>query len=233
MLTGAGAPSTVAENSERKDPANLMGVRASIPAATIARLPLYLRCLAEMEPDQTTCSSEDLASSAGVNPAQVRKDLSYLDPVGVRGVGYSTVALRELLRRELGLTRSYRVVIAGAGNLGRALTVYPGFVDAGFEIVALFDTDPDKSGRTVSSIDVRDLGDLETVVEAEAVNIGIIATPAEAAQGVADRFVAAGIRSILNFAPAVLKRPPGVEIRRVDLSSELQILAYHLSLEMS
>ena len=204
-------------------------VKASIPAATIARLPLYLRCLAEIETDQVTCSSDQLALSAGVNSAQVRKDLSYLDPIGVRGVGYNTAALRDLLRRELGLTRDYRIVIAGAGNLGRALTVYPGFMESGFDVVAIFDTDPDKAGTTINDVQVRPLADLESVVAAEDITIGIIATPAGAAQEVTDRFVAAGIRSILNFAPAVLKRPAGVEVRRVDLSSELQILAYHLS----
>lgn len=180
-----------------------------------------------MEGGQATCSSDDLALGAGVNSAQVRKDLSYLDPVGVRGVGYNTMALRKLLRRELGLTRVYPVVIAGAGNLGSALTVYPGFKESGFEIVALVDADPAKIGTTINTIDVKSLDDLETVVVTEEVAIGIIATPAEAAQEVADRFVAAGVKSILNFAPAVLKRPPGVEVRRVDLSSELQILAYH------
>ncbi|MDX2342567.1 MAG: redox-sensing transcriptional repressor Rex [Acidimicrobiia bacterium] len=204
-------------------------MRGSIPAATIARLPLYLRCLAQMELGQTTCSSDELALSAGVNSAQVRKDLSFIDPPGVRGVGYHAAALRELLRKELGLTHSYKVVIAGAGNLGSALTVYPGFAESGFDVVALFDIDPAKAGTTISAIAVRPLSELESVVAAEGITIGIIATPADAAQGVADRFVAAGVRSILNFAPAVLKRPAGVEVRRVDLSSELQILSYHLS----
>ncbi len=203
-------------------------MRGTIPAATIARLPLYLRCLSEMEPGETTCSSDDLALSAGVNSAQVRKDLSYLNPPGVRGVGYKTAALRELLRRELGLTRQFRVAIAGAGNLGRALTVYPGFADAGFEVVAMFDTDPEKIGTKINGITVESLRNLETVAMATEATIGIIATPAEAAQSVADRFVASGIRSILNFAPAVLKVCDEIKVRRVDLSTELQILAYHL-----
>jgi redox-sensing transcriptional repressor len=212
-----------------RDTAILRWMRDSIPAATIARLPLYLRTLAELDPGQTICSSDELAASAGVNSAQVRKDLSYLDPPGVRGVGYTAAPLRELLRRELGLTRRYRVVIAGAGNLGRALTVYPGFAESGFVVVALFDTDPDKVGTAINSVAVKPMEELEAVVEAEGVTIGVIAAPAGAAQEVADRFVAAGVRSILNFAPAVLKRPEGVEVRRVDLASELQILAYHLS----
>lgn len=204
-------------------------MKATIPAATIARLPLYLRCLSEMEPALTTCSSDQLALSAGVNSAQVRKDLSYFDPVGVRGVGYSISALANLLRRELGLTRSYRVAIAGGGNLGTALTSYPGFMESGFDVVAIFDIDPEKVGTKINSVEVMPLDELETVVAAESVTIGIIATPAAVAQDVTDRFVEAGVRSILNFAPDVLQRPDGVEVRRVDLSSELQILAYHLS----
>jgi redox-sensing transcriptional repressor len=204
-------------------------VKATIPAATIARLPLYLRCLGEVDSGQTTCSSEQLAVSAGVNPAQVRKDLSYLDPPGVRGVGYNVAELRELLRRELGLTREYRVAIAGAGNLGTALTLYPSFINAGFDVVAVFDTDPARIGVAIGRLTVEPLESLEEAVAHRAVSIGIITTPAAAAQDVTDRFVAAGIRSILNFAPAVLKCPPGVQVRRVDLSSELQILAYHQS----
>ncbi len=186
-----------------------------------------------MEPGQTTCSSDELALRAGVNSAQVRKDLSHLDPPGVRGVGYKVAALRELLRRELGLTRQYRVAIAGAGNLGTALTVYPGFVESGFEIVAVFDTDERKIGMHIDGVEVASLDSLEQLSQARRATIGIIATPAEAAQAVADRFVAAGIRSILNFAPAVLKVKDGIKVRRVDLTSELQILAYHLADEQS
>lgn len=209
---------------------SLPAMKGNIPAATVARLPLYLRSLIEVAAGAPTCSSEELALLAGVNPAQVRKDLSYLDPPGVRGVGYRTAALRDLLRRELGLTKSYRVGIAGAGNLGKALTLYPGFVDSGFEIVALFDVDDSKVGERVSSVPVASMNDLEQVVRLEGVTIGIIATPADAAQSVADRFVAAGVHSILNFAPAVLRVRGDAQVRRVDLSTELQILAYHQSL---
>ena len=213
--------------------ANLANVRADIPTATISRLPLYLRCLADMDDGQATCSSEQLALGAGVNPAQVRKDLSYVDPPGVRGVGYDVAELRALLRRELGLTREYRVAIAGAGNLGRALAMYPGFLETGFQIVAIFDADPNKVGTQINSLTVDSLRDLEIVVKARAASIGIVATPVAAAQNVADRFVGAGIRSILNFAPAVLKKPAGIEVRRVDLSTELQILAFHQNQQVS
>lgn len=202
-------------------------MKDAIPTATVARLPLYLRCLSEVPPDQVTCSSEQLAESAGVNPAQVRKDLSYIDPPGVRGVGYDVAELRALLRRELGLTREHRVAIAGAGNLGNALTLYPGFNESGFHVVALFDTDPAKIGTQVDSLTVEPFEKISGIVAAEDVSIGVIATPVAAAQEVADRFVEAGVRSILNFAPAVLKRSPDVEVRRVDLSTELQILAFY------
>jgi redox-sensing transcriptional repressor len=165
--------------------------------------------------------------SAGVNPAQVRKDLSYIDPPGVRGVGYDVLELRAVLRRELGLTREYRVAIAGAGNLGSALTTYPGFRGWGFEVVAILDTDPTKVGNRINALTIEPMSELEDIVKANSISIGIIATPSVAAQEVADRFVDAGVRSILNFAPAVLKRPSGVQVRRVDLASELQILTYH------
>jgi redox-sensing transcriptional repressor len=188
-----------------------------------------LRCLDEIESGQSTCSSDQLATSAGVNPAQVRKDLSYIDPQGVRGVGYNVPELRALLQRELGLTKEYRVAIAGAGNLGRALLLYPTFGEAGFNVVAVFDTDPAKIGTSIQSLTVEPMQNLEDAVETLGASIGIIATPAEAAQEVANRFVEAGVRSILNFAPAVLTKPPGVQVRRVDLSTELQILAYHQS----
>lgn len=205
-----------------------MRVRDSIPAATVTRLPLYLRCLGEVRPGQTTCSSEQLAIIAGVNPAQVRKDLSYVDAAGVRGVGYDIDQLRSLLRRELGLVQEYRVAIAGAGNLGSALSRYPGFAEWGFEVVAVFDTDPGKVGTSVEGLVIERLADLEKVVVAREVTIGIIATPSSSAQEVANRFVVAGVKSILSFAPTVLRHPPGVKVRRVDLSTELQILTYHL-----
>ena len=182
-----------------------------------------------MAPDQDTCSSEQLADGAGVNPAQVRKDLSFIDPPGVRGVGYDILELRALLRRELGLNKHYRVAIAGAGNLGSALTMYPGFGESGFEVVALFDTDKSKIGTTINALRVEPLDKIDGIVAAKAVSIGVIATPVEAAQAVADRFVEAGVRSILNFAPTVLKGRSGVAVRRVDLTTELQILAYHQS----
>ena len=200
---------------------------ASIPSATVARLPVYLRCLLSLPHDRTTCSSDELAEIAGVQSAQVRKDLSLVGLRGVRGVGYDIEGLRHQITTLLGLDREYRVVIVGAGNLGRALAAFEGFGEWGFNTVALFDVDPAKVGTSVAGLPVAAMSRLEEVVAEEDASIGIIATPPEAAQDVADRLSAAGIRSILNFAPRVLK-VDGVDVRRVDLSSELQILAHHL-----
>jgi redox-sensing transcriptional repressor len=202
-------------------------MKATIPAATVARLPVYLRCLLTLPSDRRTCSSQELAQIAGVQPAQVRKDLSLVGLRGIRGVGYDIEDLRRQITSLLGLDHEYRVIIIGAGNLGRALAAFEGFGEWGFTVVALIDTDPAKVGTTVAGLPVAALTELEAVVDDHQASIGIIATPPEAAQDVADRLAAAGVRSILNFAPTVL-RVEDVEVRRVDLSSELQILAHHL-----
>ena len=200
----------------------------SIPEATVGRLPVYLRALVEMaEHGAATISSENLADAAGVNSAKVRKDLSYLGSYGTRGVGYDVAYLIHQMRRELGLTQHWPVVIAGAGNLGHALANYKGFGERGFRIVAMVDVSEAAVGRTIDEIVVEHVDALPAVVRREDVAIGVICTPAAAAQDVADRMVAAGIRSILNFAPAVISVPESVSVRKVDLSIELQILAYY------
>ncbi len=199
-----------------------------IPEATVARLPVYLRALVTLaERGIATCSSEDLATAAGVNSAKLRKDLSYLGSYGTRGVGYDVEYLRYQIAREIGVTQDLAVVIVGIGNLGHALANYAGFSSRGFRIVALLDSDPERWSETVGDLGVVPLDRLEQVVAAESVAIGVIATPAAAAQPVCDRLVAAGVTSILNFAPVVLSVPDGVDVRKVDLSIELQILAYH------
>lgn len=204
-------------------------VSGAIPDATVSRLPVYLRSLADLPAAQQTCSSEQLAGIAGVNSAQVRKDLSHLGSHGTRGVGYDVAELKAQLRRALGLIKGYSVVLVGAGNLGSALANYGGFHDWGFEVAAVLDSDPAKIGKQVGSLTVERMSDLESVVRSKGISIGVIATPTESAQDVADRLTKAGVRSILNFAPAVLQVPEGVEVRRVDLSTELQILTFHLS----
>jgi redox-sensing transcriptional repressor len=194
----------------------------------VARLPVYLRALTTLADEGTvTCSSQELASAAGVNSAKLRKDLSYLGSYGTRGVGYDVAYLRYQIARQIGVTQDWPVVICGMGNLGQALANYAGFRTRGFRVVALLDTDPARLEDVVAGVDVRPFDDIERIVRENGVAIGVIATPAEAAQQVADRLVAAGIRSILNFAPTVLTVPDGVDVRKVDLSIELQILAYH------
>lgn len=199
-----------------------------IPEATVARLPVYLRALTTLADGGTaTCSSEELAAAAGVNSAKLRKDLSYLGSYGTRGVGYDVDYLRYQIAREIGVTQDWPVVIVGIGNLGHALANFSGFRSRGFRVVALLDADPARQAERVAGLEVRDFADLDGIVHEHGVAIGVIATPAGAAQDVADRMVAAGITSILNFAPTVIAVPEGVDVRKVDLSIELQILAYH------
>ena len=199
-----------------------------IPEATVGRLPVYLRALVEMaEQGTATVSSEELAEAAGVNSAKVRKDLSHLGSYGTRGVGYDVAYLIHQVRRELGLTQDWPVLIAGVGNLGHALANYRGFSERGFRVAALVDADRSKVGEMVGGIRVRHIDDLSAIVAGEDIAIGVICTPATVAQEVAAHMVDAGIRSILNFAPAIVSVPPGVSLRKVDLSIELQILAFY------
>ena len=199
-----------------------------IPEATVARLPLYLRALTALsERSVPTVSSEELAAAAGVNSAKLRKDFSYLGSYGTRGVGYDVEYLVYQISRELGLTQDWPVVIVGIGNLGAALANYGGFASRGFRVAALIDADPAMAGKPVAGIPVQHADDLEKIIQDNGVSIGVIATPAGAAQQVCDRLVAAGVTSILNFAPTVLSVPDGVDVRKVDLSIELQILAFH------
>lgn len=200
----------------------------NIPEATVARLPLYLRALAALADDGLSiCSSNDLAIAAGVNPAKLRKDLSYLGSYGTRGVGYDIEFLRYHVARALGQTQDWDVVIVGVGRLGSALCAYNGFSTRGIRIAALVDSDPAKVGTTVGGLTVAPMSDLARLVREHQVAIAVIATPGAAAQEVADALVGAGITSILNFAPAVVSVPDDVTVRKVDLSIELQILAYH------
>lgn len=199
-----------------------------IPEATVGRLPIYLRALVEIaEGGASTISSESLADAAGVNSAKVRKDLSHLGSYGTRGVGYDVAYLIHQVRRELGLTQHWPIVIVGVGNLGHALANYRGFAERGFRTAALVDADPGKVGKVVGGLTIRHVDELREIVREAALAIGVICTPASEAQRVADLLVAAGVRSILNFAPAVIQVPPGVSIRKVDLAIELQILAYY------
>ena len=194
----------------------------------MGRLPIYLRALVDIaEAGATTVSSDALAGAAGVNSAKVRKDLSHLGSYGTRGVGYDVAYLIHQVRRELGLTQHWAIAIVGIGNLGHALANYKGFAERGFRVAALVDADAAKVGEVVGGLPVRHIDELPQLVRENDIAIGVVATPANVVQDVADLMVAAGIRSILNFAPAVIAVPPRVSVRKVDLAIELQILAFY------
>ncbi len=214
--------------SDQRESADDRSRRRDIPDATVARLPVYLRALhAVADAGQATVSSEELARSAGVNSAKLRKDLSHLGSYGTRGVGYDVALLIDSISQALGLTKRWAVALIGVGNLGHALAGYGGFASRGFRIAALLDADPYRVGERLHGQVVRHIDELPEAVAEGGVSIGVIATPAIAAQDVCDRLVAAGVTSILNFAPCVLSVPEGVDVRKVDLSIELQILSFH------
>lgn len=198
-----------------------------IPQATVARLATYLRVLALMTDDGVAIvSSEELAVAAGVNSAKLRKDLSFLGPNGVRGVGYDVARLRSRIEDVLGLSGGHRVVLVGAGNLGRALVGYRGFRRRGFAVVGIFDNDPEVIGLDVEGLRVRDAAGLAGDLALLRPTIAVIAVPDDSAQQVCDELVAAGVQSILSFALCPLTAPPGVELRRVDLAVEMQMLSF-------
>lgn len=200
--------------------------RRGVPEATVGRLPGYLRALTSLsEQGCVSVSSDDLADLLGLRSSQVRKDLSSLGSYGVRGVGYDVQRLSEQISAELGLADEHPLVIVGLGNLGRALAAYGQLATRGFRVAALVDNDPTLVGQQVHGLPVRALADLDP--ELAAVAVAVIATPATVAQDVADALVALGVRSILNLAPVVLRVPEQVDVRAVDLASELQVLAFH------
>lgn len=207
--------------------------RRSLPDATIARLPKYIRCLSQLEnAGLQTVHSADLAAQIGVSGAVVRRDLSYVGSYGTRGVGYPVTELRDQVNRALGLAGEHRMVVVGVGHMGRALAGYRGFAERGLRVVGIFDVDPDLVGSKAGNpelemLEIQPLADLPAFVTAHEVAIGVIATPAEAAQSVADLLVAAGITSILNLSAVYLSVPETVFVRPVDLATEIQILAVH------
>lgn len=200
----------------------------NIPPATVQRLPLYLQCLEQLDTNSVGVSSKKIAEIAKVNDAQVRRDLSYLGTLGTRGVGYDVITLRKQLELELGLVDGLSAIIVGIGNLGSALAEYGGFKEKGFKIVGLFDEDTKKLNKQIAGLTVSPLSEMKNICEKYNVAIGIIATPEEVAEEIANKLVDCEIKSILNFAPAMLKNKPGIQIRSVDLSQELQILSYYL-----
>ncbi len=198
-------------------------------ATTVRRLSLYLRFLEQSEAEGVaTVASTALAARAGASPAQVRKDLSFFGSFGRRGVGYSVPLLAARLREILGLGRRYRVILIGAGRVGTALAAYPGFAARGFDVAAIYDVAPALVGTRVNELIVRDAARVEADLAAVPAAIAVIATPAAAAQAMADRLVKAGVRALLNFAPVPLAVPPGVAVSDVNMALELEVLSYGL-----
>ena len=199
--------------------------------ASVGRLSLYLRRLEGLLREGTTkVSSSLLGESLGVTDTQVRKDLAYLGNLGHPGIGYAAPELIAAIRRALGIDREWAVALAGVGNLARALLHYHGFAARGFRVVALFDADPAKVGQRVEGLTVHGPESMPAVIAATGAEVGVLAVPAEPAQAVADALIAAGIRGLLNFAPAVLRVPPGVSVVSVDLTVQLEQLAFLVQL---
>ncbi|MGO8874321.1 MAG: redox-sensing transcriptional repressor Rex [Acidimicrobiales bacterium] len=199
-----------------------------IPEPTVVRLPLYQRVLERLALDSVaTVSSAELADACGVNAAKVRKDLSHFGTYGTRGTGYDVRYLLGQIQRELGIDQDRAVVMTGMGHLGHALARSPGFVSGGFRIVGLFDVDAGTIGEVIAGTAVTHVSELEEVCRRHGASIGVITTPAAAAQDVCDRLIDAGVSAILNFAPTVLTAPPSVHVRHVDFSAELQVLAFY------
>jgi redox-sensing transcriptional repressor len=201
-----------------------------IPEMTIRRLSVYTRCLLQLEEDGVkTVSSQGLAERFNLNSAQVRKDLAYFGEFGVRGIGYYVSGLKAELQKILGLDREWAVVLVGFGNLGSALFHYKEFGRQGFKIAAVVDDDPAKVGREVDHVPIIGTRDMAREIKARGIQIAVVAVPAESAQAVTDQLVAAGIRAVLNFAPARLKVPREVRLKNVDLSIELETLSFYLA----
>lgn len=198
-----------------------------VPEATAERLPAYLHALHGLAAGgATTVSSHSLADHVGVSSAKLRKDLSYLGSFGTRGVGYDVGFLIRVISTTLGVSDDWEVVIAGMGNLGRALAHYDGFASRGLRVVALFDADPAVVGTQLGGVTVAHIDQATRIVRESGVSIGVVAVPASAAQGVADLLVAGGVTSLLSFAATALSVPEHVHVRHVDLSAELQLLGF-------
>lgn len=191
---------------------------------------MYLRYLEDLDTrGQQTASSDELAQLCGTTPAQVRKDLSFFGSFGKRGLGYPVHELTDQLRQILGLEHEWRVVIIGAGKIGAALANYRGFLQRGFRVVGVYDNNPEKIGQAWGEAIVRNMTQLEEDVAREEALIAVLAIPAEGAQDVVDRVVNAGIRAILNFAPAQITVPAHVSLKSVNMAMELEGLSFALT----
>lgn len=201
-----------------------------IADSTVRRLSAYLRFLEDFEGrGLSTISSDELAGRGGTTSAQVRKDLSFFGSFGKRGLGYSVPELAGRLREILGLGRQWKVIIIGAGKIGAALVAYRGFRQRGFQILSAYDSNPEKVGRTLEGIPVRDIGYLEKDVQRERPDIAVVTVPSENAQAVVDRVVKAGIKAVLNFAPTQLQVPNDVTVKTANMAMELEGLSFALT----
>ncbi len=205
--------------------------RNYIPKATVERLPLYYRCLERVSSYENTdvVSSKELGGKLGIPSTQVRKDLSYYGEFGRRGVGYDVDGLRKSIGKILGVDKMWQAVLVGAGNLGRALVNYEGFIKMGLKITKILDADLVKIGNRIGDITVNSMKELGSIVEENNINIGIVAVPAASAQEVTENMISVGIKSIWNFAPTRLIVPEDVLVRNEDLAVGIASLIYHLS----
>ncbi len=209
-----------------------MSWKKRITQVVVARLSTYNRALDELDRENVEIiSSGELGERTGYSAAQIRKDLSFFGEFGQVGKGYYVKELKDAISQILGLDRTWNVALVGAGNLGSALLAYPGFVERGFKIVAVFDNDLRKIGKKWEDVVLQDISEMQEKIKKENIQIGIIAVPAKTAQQVANMLVLGGIRAILNFAPVRVIVPEGVELRSAELSSELECLSYFLTNE--
>lgn len=208
------------------------GAEARIPDVVVRRLPIYARALAHLlRQGVTVMSSLDLGRRLGVTPAQIRKDLSYFGEFGKQGTGYDVAFLLQRIRAILGLDHEWRMAIVGVGRLGRAIASFPDFLAQGFEVVALFDSDPAKIGQEIGALTVRSMDEMTAVIAEENITIAIVAVPASEGQAVIDQLVACGVRGLLNYAPVSVTVPPHVKVRDVDPIVALQAITYYLKEE--
>lgn len=212
---------------ERSAAQTHVGTETRLSPASAARFSLYLRCLEEFQNQQLRkISSSQLGEALRVTDAQVRKDLASIGSLGQPGIGYLTSDLITAIRQALGIDRHWKTVLVGIGNLGRALLGYQGFQKRGFKIVALFDNNPTQIGKEFQSLIIHPISAIHSVITESGAEIGVIAVPSEAAQSVADQLVDAGIKGLLNFAPTMLRIPKNVGLKTVDLTVQLEQLAF-------
>ena len=200
-----------------------------IPDIIIGRLPIYLRALQRMaDKGQQTTSSQELGERVGISAAQIRKDISQFGEFGKQGTGYSIPYLLERLRAILKVDRVWDVALVGAGDMGHALAHYQGFLNRGFQIMMVFDNDPQKIGQKVGNFTVKDISSLVDEIRRAGIKMAMLVVPAAAAQEVADLLVKAGVKAILNYAPLSLNVPPDVKVQYIDPSTHLQRMTYYL-----